>query len=68
MPGPTRQCTRCEERKTVRGVWYLVALPGDGSPEFYCESCFQGPAVGLRSGSPGAAAAALPLHGGGLGF
>lgn len=40
MDAPTRLCAACEARKTIRGIWYLVPLPGGDAPAFFCETCY----------------------------
>ena len=65
MQAPTRLCASCAERKTVRGIWYLVAQAGGDEPAFFCESCYtrqgrRGPAARAPMGPAPAAALAPP--------
>lgn len=73
MDTPTRCCARCEERKTVRGIWYLVATSAGDEPSFFCEACYQGKPSLVRPEvpasmpmGPGVVAADLPMPGDGL--
>ena len=57
MQAPTRLCSGCTERKTVRGIWYLVSA--DEGSVFFCESCYSR-ATGPRAGSPALRAPRMP--------
>lgn len=39
-----RNCAACGERKSIAGVWYLMA---DGPGTFVCGTCFHDEAAGL---------------------
>ena len=39
-PMETRSCACCGQQKTIRGVWYLTPVFGQGPVPFVCETCF----------------------------